>query len=110
MNKANEGRILIGLAWYRRDQWARLRAASVNVEDLDYTYDEWLRDAEKTFRELETSGKAIQKVHVDVEHLIAWCKKRGLELDGKARTRYVSEKVRQQAESPAEHRNRLDTD
>lgn len=107
MDKANEGKTFYGLAWYRRHQWERLRAASVDVEDLEYAYDEWLRDAEKVFREVEASGVDVRKVDVDVEHLISWCKKRGLELNGAARSTYASEKVRQQVESPAEYR-RLD--
>src|SRR6267154_1168773 len=41
-----ETQIVTGVAWYRPEQWERLREVSEDVENLDETYDAWLLTAE----------------------------------------------------------------
>jgi hypothetical protein len=45
------------------------------------------------------SDLTVEKVDVDIEELLAWCNARDLPVDGKARSRYVSEKLRQKYEN-----------
>ncbi len=90
---------MIGLAWYRPEQWHRLRQVSADVEKLEESYYEWLSLASARFREAQQLGINIRKVEVDVEDLLEWCKQTGRSVDGEARAMYVTEKI-QQAFSP----------
>jgi len=86
---------VIGMAWYRPEQWHRLRQGSADVEDLEEFYYEWLSIASARFQELRQLGLDIRKVDVDVEDLLEWCKGQGRRVDSEARALYVAEKIEQ---------------
>jgi hypothetical protein len=48
---ANESRIVTGIAWYRAEQWERLREVSEEVDNLEDTYVAWLQTAERMIRD-----------------------------------------------------------
>lgn len=91
----NKKAAAIGMAWYRPQQWHRLRQVSADVEQLEESYYEWLSLASARFRDLQELGLNIRKVDVDVEDLLEWCKQRGRRVDGEARVLYVTEKIQQ---------------
>ena len=93
-NNQDEARIITGVAWYRPEQWRRLREVAEDVENLEESYEEWLQTAERLIREGIPSNVSIEKIDVDVEDLLTWCNARGFEINGKTRTQYVSEKLR----------------
>ena len=80
----------IALPWYRREQYARLRELSVDPDNLQPSYDEWLASAERSEQELRSAGAQVTRVDVDVELLQGWCAERGLSLDGFARANCAS--------------------
>lgn len=84
---------IVGVAWYRPQQWQRLRQISADVEQLEESYHEWLVVASAHFRELQESGFNVRKVDVDVEDLVEWCKQRGRPLNGEARVDYVTTRI-----------------
>jgi len=87
-----------GLAWYRREQWDRLRQVSEDADQLEERYDEWLALATKTLANLQASGMRIVKVEVDVNELQAYCAAHGLPVNSKSRSSFVADKLRQQDE------------
>ena len=92
------GTTVTGCAWYRADQWERLREISVDREKLGDTYEEWVANAKKALREMRKAGIHAEKVEVDVEELLAWCRAEGRDVDGKARSQYAAEMVRRRYE------------
>lgn len=88
--------MVIGAAWYREDQWERLKAACVDRETIEDTYAEWLRIATARTAELRGQGLRIEPVDVDVERLVAWCAVHGRPVDAKARSAYAAELLQQQ--------------
>ena len=44
---------MIAVAWYRRDQWERLRELAADPEKLEPTYDEWLEMAQRKLMEID---------------------------------------------------------
>jgi hypothetical protein len=87
--------MVVGFAWYRPEQWQRVREISADADDLHDSYLEWLQSAEERFQELRSSsGIRVEKVDVYSEALILWCNERGLEINGEARSRYVAERLR----------------
>jgi hypothetical protein len=85
---------ITGIAWYRREQWARLREVSVDGASLDERYDDWRRRAEGNLRELRGSGVTIRRVDVDVDELLRWCRASGRAVDGPARAAFVAQRLR----------------
>jgi hypothetical protein len=90
-----EVEMVMGCAWYRADQWDRLCEISVDGEKLEETHAEWMASAEESLREMRNMGMRVDKVEVDVEELLAWCKARQLDVDGGARAKYAAEMLRQ---------------
>ncbi len=97
MTKANESKqeLVVGIAWYRPDQWQRLRDVSSDADELEDTYEEWLRVAEQKVTKLKARGLRVEKVEVDIERLVLWCNELALELNAEARSRYAVEKLRE---------------
>jgi hypothetical protein len=92
--KGSDQEVVVGVAWYRRKQWQRVRDISTDADDLENTYEEWLRLAEQKLAELTGAGLRVEKVDLDSEELIVWCNERGLEINGQARSSYTAERLR----------------
>lgn len=59
--KGSEPEVVVGVAWYRRKQWQRVRDISTDVDDLENPYEEWLRLAERKLAELTVAGLRVEK-------------------------------------------------
>jgi len=95
MKKNRKGKMFVGMAWYRPNQWSLLRQVSLDSHDLEPTYEEWEKLAATKFQELQAQGVSVEKVDVDVEELIVWCRSRNVPINAAARSNFAAEKVRQ---------------
>ncbi|HXV79957.1 MAG TPA: hypothetical protein VEG60_08760 [Candidatus Binatia bacterium] len=84
----------LGIAWFRPEQWSRLLEISEDSEDLEETFAEWESLAEEKLRDLRAQGQDAEKVTIDVEELLVWCKRMGLSVNASARSHYVAELLR----------------
>lgn len=100
-NPEGEG-VVVGIAWYRREQWPRLLEISEDREKLEESYDEWLASAVKGLGTFGSQGLKAVRVDIDTEELLAWCASRNLPVDGKARAEYTTEKVQKLYQPPKE--------
>jgi hypothetical protein len=94
-------RVVIGVAWYRRDQWARLRKVAPDPEILEDTYDEWLLLANDTKSQLEREGIETQRVDIDVEELVGWCRVQHRAIDQAARGAFARFKLQEYGDAAA---------
>ncbi len=94
-SKPGKGGIAIGLAWFRREEWPQLLASAADRENLEDTYDEWLRAARQTLLDATTRGLNIEKVDVGIDELLSWCRSENCPLDGAARSSYAAYKLQQ---------------
>jgi hypothetical protein len=53
---------VMGVAWYRRDQWDRLLEISSDRAELEDTYDEWKAVAEENMGNLAQHGYKLAKL------------------------------------------------
>ena len=83
-----------GVAWYRREDWSRLREIASDRTKLDDTYEAWLAGAQKTLLELAVAGVAARRVNVDVENLVRWCRAEGRSVDSAGRAAFVADQLR----------------
>ena len=78
------------IAWYKPDQWQRLREISEDRDELEETHGEWQNLAEKALKDFAAQGLSVTKATVDTEELLRWCNERGLKVNGKSRSQYAS--------------------
>jgi hypothetical protein len=88
------GQLKFGIAWFRPEQWSRLLEISEDRKDLEETFAEWESLAEEKLRDLRAQGLDAEKITIDVEELLVWCKSRGLSVNASARSQYVAERLR----------------
>ena len=63
-------------------------------ERLEESYEAWVAMAERAIRRLEAAGMLIERVPVDAEELIAWCKDRARPIDSSARAEFAARQLR----------------
>lgn len=80
----------LGVAWYSREAWERLRQLADDREALDDTFEDWERGALAMVRDLEAAGRHVRKVLIDVDALVKWCRERHCRIDQAARAEYVT--------------------
>ena len=88
----------LGLAWYTREAWERLRELADDAQALDDTFEDWERGALRAIRELESVGRSVQKVPVEIDALAAWCRERNRRIDSATRAEYVTYLLRRSEE------------
>lgn len=89
----------LGLAWYSREAWDRLRETADDCDALDDTYEDWERQALGVTRDLESVGRKIRKFPIDIDDLLAWCREHNRRNDSEARAEYVSQRLRDTAQA-----------
>jgi hypothetical protein len=80
----------LGLAWYTRTGWERLRELATDKDALDDSFVDWERGALAAIGEFKAVGHEVRKVPIDVEALAVWCAHHNRQLDGAARAAYVT--------------------
>ena len=83
-----------GVAWYRREDWSRLREIASDRTNLDDSYEAGLAGAQKTLLDLAIAGVAARRVSVDIEALVRWCRAEGRPVDSAARAAFVADQLR----------------
>jgi hypothetical protein len=86
--------VVVGIAWFDRRQWKRLTEVVEDRSELDDTYEQWQQGALDAVRTIERDGQRVEKVHIEVESLVSWCKDKGLPVNGKSRAEYVTQIIR----------------
>ena len=86
----------VGMAWYRPDDYDRLREILVDGAKLPASYDMWRISAEQVATTVSQSGVDVVRVTLEPDVFAAWCGARGLTTDGTARARFANEMAEQQ--------------
>jgi hypothetical protein len=92
-SKRSQAKTVIGMAWYRPDQWERLRQVSMDADELETTYEEWVAVASARFAELKSQGAHVEKVDMDVEEWVQWCFEHHKPLNADSRSEFAARKL-----------------
>lgn len=85
------------MAWYREEEWEELLEAVADPGGLADTYEEWEETAEVALDRLREAGLDVRPVDVGVAELVSWCEERGRDVDSRARTHFVTAKLRRRS-------------
>lgn len=91
--------IVTGFAWFEREQWERLREVAADTEKLDETYAEWVFGANRSIAEFEAQGLHIEKISIDIDALVTWCREQQRPVDSSARAQFAAEELRRRHQS-----------
>lgn len=76
----------VAMAWYKRENFERLRRVFEDAHVLHRSFDEWLRDAEKGSKGLEAKGVGVICVDIDPDAFPVWCAANDLRVNAQGRT------------------------
>jgi hypothetical protein len=82
----------IGVPWFPRQGFDELRAVMTDGHAIPDTFAEWDRMAQARFKELKKThaGIRVQKVIMEKDSFLAFCKDRGLQPDTRGRAEYAA--------------------
>jgi hypothetical protein len=64
---------VLGIAWYRREEWEDLKAYCEDRETMEDSYDDWKREATKALHEFQQSGEHAEAVDFNLHEFQKWC-------------------------------------
>jgi len=88
---SKQHRVVLRFAWFDEEQWNLLCALVPDRGELDDTYEQWEQSARQAVREIESSGRKVERVSVDVLAMSEWCSERKIPPTGPARAEYVAQ-------------------
>ncbi len=83
--------MIVGIGFYRREQWSLLRETAVDSHLLEESYDDWIEVVDAAVTKIRDSGLEPKLVDVDVEELLAYCRRKGVPNNAETRSRFVAE-------------------
>ena len=78
--------VTMALAWYSPETWRQL--AAISEAHIEKNYRDFVRTFESMAREFAVQGVVVEKVIIDVDHMLAWCHRHGYEIDSTGRATY----------------------
>lgn len=93
--KTSQANVVVGVAWYSQEQWARVKASAADPEKLEASYAEWVEMAEAALRDVRRRVRNVVKIYIDADELAAWCLLHEKQIDSSARAEFASHKMRE---------------
>jgi hypothetical protein len=84
---------VIGLAWFRREEYPRLLGIFEDAHEMHDTWKEWERSAKKVEERFKAEGYVVERVHIDPDTFPEWCRSADLGIVASARSRFTAEMV-----------------
>ncbi len=81
---------VLGIGFYRREQWPLLKETAVDSHILEKTYDDWIAVLDSSIEKIRAAGLEPELVDIDVEELLDFCKKEGLPNNAATRSKFIS--------------------
>ena len=89
--KANKESINVGIVWYKKNEWQKMKEISSDAEIFENSFKEWEQMANKSLLDMKASGIIAKKVFIKADEFIVWCKIHSLPLDASSRSKYITE-------------------
>jgi hypothetical protein len=82
---------VIGMPWYRAEDYARLREMMADPHAMAGGVEAWQASAVNNEQVARNAGLSVVRVLIEPDVFASWCSARNLPLDGSARMRFASE-------------------
>lgn len=84
---------VVGIAWFRREDYPTLLKIFEDADKFAATWDEWIKRAEKAEKRLKDEGHMTERVYIDPDTFPSWCRKEGLGIGADARHKFAASMV-----------------
>lgn len=81
---------LIGMPWYKAENFDHLIAMFEDGSKIRLSYQEWLKAAELGLERHQREGKKVLKVDIDPVEFPLWCASRKMGMNAHARIAYTN--------------------
>jgi hypothetical protein len=81
---------VVGMVWYKRENYDCLKTIFEDGDVLHDTYDEWLKAAETGRLSMESKGTRVVCVDIDPIEFPEWCRKNSMKLNAAGRNHYAN--------------------
>ncbi len=76
----------MGVGWYSPEAWKQL--AAIPEAHIQKSYADFVTAFDQAVRGYAAQGIAIEKIHIDIDHMLAWCHRHGYAIDDRGRAVY----------------------
>lgn len=80
---------VIGLAWFRKEDYPALRRIFEDGHKMPTTWKEWLEGAEEMEERAKAQGVIVERVYFDPDTFPAWCAAQGVPVDRQGRHAFI---------------------
>jgi hypothetical protein len=80
----------IGIAWYGREDYARILEVMEDREVLPRTFEKWLYAAEKGRQKFLGTGVIVVKANIKPDEFVAWCAANNRRVDSDGRKAFAN--------------------
>lgn len=80
----------VGLCWYRRKHYARIRSIMIDSKTFPSNYDIWLAAAEAAEAGFHAEHRIVYRIYLNPDIFLSWCAAHNLYPGEQARTLYAS--------------------
>ena len=87
----------VGVTWYTETEWSAVKAAAVDAERFEDTYEAWLAMAEASRSQLLAVGVITEPVYIEASQLLAWCLAHGKTNNAASRSAFVAHLLHKQS-------------
>lgn len=91
---ARDAPLVTGIAWYRAEDWAQLKAEFEDSEHMHATWHEWREAAQKTVEQMRLRGVHMVPVELTAREISEYCSKAGRPNISRTRNELVSRRLR----------------
>lgn len=88
---------IVGMSWYRKEDYKAIQRIMVDPHTLFDTYEEWLASAEKGEKSMRLQGCIVVRAYIDPLTFPDWCASNGHKVDAKARMAFANTVAAQEA-------------
>jgi hypothetical protein len=80
----------LGMSWYARENYDRIKAISDDPEKFPDTFDAWHQLAQAGFDKFTRQGHLVVKADIDPETFPEWCRQHGHRVDAEGRMAFAN--------------------
>jgi len=81
----------IGVAWIAKSQWVVLQSVCVDGWLVQKSYGQWRKESRDVMAAIQKTGIRAQKVTVDVDLFVVWCRQHSRPVNSAALAGYVND-------------------
>ncbi|MCM2569731.1 hypothetical protein NAT65_01425 [Achromobacter xylosoxidans] len=82
--------VALGMSWYSRENYERVKALSDDPEVFPNTFDSWQKLAQAGFDKFTAQGHLVIKADINPETFPQWCRDNGHRVDAKGRIAFAN--------------------